>query len=78
MAKTQDPICPTCMQPAGDHGHLCVPVNLSDEMCDWCGSLIASHRHLCSNKVKEISHICNSCGRTAVNAEHLCKPEAIQ
>jgi hypothetical protein len=66
------------MKPAGEHGHLCIPPDSRDETCDWCGSLIPNHRHLCSAKVREIAYICNSCGRTAVAAEYLCKPEKIK
>lgn len=78
MDKAHDHACPTCMQSAGEHGHLCVPVNEKDETCDWCGSLIPSQRHLCNGKVREISFVCNSCGRTAVSADLLCKPEKIK
>ena len=70
--------CPTCKQPTTPAGHLCVPTTKKDTTCDWCGALIADERHLCSKKVKELSYICNSCGRTAVSAEHLCKPQKIQ
>jgi len=76
MAK--EPVCPTCLKPAGEHGHLCLPKDRRDETCDWCGSMIPNQRHLCSGKVKQLTYICNSCGRTAVAAEHLCKPEKIQ
>jgi hypothetical protein len=78
MAKANEPACPACLRPAGEHGHLCVPLNVKDETCDWCGSLIPNQRHLYSDKVREISFICNSCGRTAVSADHLCKPEKIK
>ncbi len=70
--------CPTCQGKTGDHGHLCVPVSRHDEKCDWCGSLIPNERHLCNEKIKELSYICNSCGRTAVNAEYLCNPKKIK
>jgi len=70
-------VCPTCMQPTGEHGHLCVPVHSHDEKCDWCGALIPDERHLCDTKVRELAYICNSCGRTAVSAEHLCNPVRI-
>ncbi len=70
--------CPTCQGTINEKGHLCVPVEKNDEKCDWCGSLIPNARHLCSAKVKELSYICNSCGRTAVDADHLCHPEKIQ
>ncbi len=69
--------CPTCNQSTGREGHLCVPVKLEDNQCDWCGSLLLNQRHLCHDKVKELSFICNSCGRTAVQAELLCKPQKI-
>jgi hypothetical protein len=78
MHKPHESVCPTCLKPAGPHGHLCVPAAATDETCDWCGSLIPNQRHLCSDKVKEIAYICNSCGRTAVDPEHLCRPETIR
>jgi len=78
MPETQGKKCPTCHEDIGEVGHLCVPVNKKDEKCDWCGALITNHRHLCCGKVKELAYICNSCGRTAVSAEHLCKPEKIK
>jgi len=71
-------LCPTCQQEVADEGHLCVPVGKRDEKCNWCGSLIANERHLCSAKVRELAYICNSCGRTAVSEKHLCKPEKIR
>lgn len=70
--------CPTCGKDAGDHGHMCVPRKFDETKCDWCGSLIPDERHLCSDKVKELSYICNSCGRTAVKEEYLCMPEKIK
>lgn len=69
--------CPTCLQTTGKDGHLCMPEKATDEKCDWCGSLIPDKRHLCNKKVKEISYVCNSCGRSAVNPEYLCKPQKI-
>ena len=70
--------CPTCEQPAGEKGHMCVPVGEKDKKCDWCGALIPDERHICSDKIKELSYICNSCGRTAVKAEYLCNPRKIK
>jgi len=70
--------CPTCGKEAGEHGHMCVPHKFDETRCDWCESLIPDARHLCSDKVKELSYICNSCGRTAVKDEYLCKPEKIK
>jgi flavin-binding protein dodecin len=70
--------CPTCQQPVGDAGHMCVPVTRKDKTCDWCGALIPDERHLCDEKIKELSYICNSCGRTAVKAEYLCSPRKIK
>ena len=69
--------CPTCHQ-ATQEDHLCVPVSKKDKKCDWCGSLIVNERHLCQDKIKNLSYICNSCGRTAVQAEHLCHPQKIR
>ncbi|MEI8176540.1 MAG: dodecin domain-containing protein [Candidatus Omnitrophota bacterium] len=66
--------CPTCLQPAGEAGHLCAPISGKDKKCDWCGSIFPDARHLCNEKVKELAYICNTCGRTAVKAEHLCNP----
>lgn len=77
-SETTQHSCPTCQGAVGPQGHLCVPATKRDEKCDWCGALIANPRHLCSEKVKELSYICNSCGRTAVAAEHLCRPEKIK
>ncbi|MGA1825152.1 MAG: pyridoxamine 5'-phosphate oxidase family protein [bacterium] len=74
----QGTICPTCLENGGDSGHLCVPVDKKDETCSWCGSLIVNERHVCNEKVKELAYICNSCGRTAVRADHLCKPKKIE
>ena len=71
-------VCPTCMESTGEHGHLCVPGSHHDEKCEWCGALIPDERHLCNDKVKELSYICNSCGRTAVSAEYLCNPKKIK
>ena len=51
-------VCPTCGKEVGEQGHMCVPMKQSDEKCDWCGSLIPDARHLCSEKVKELSYIC--------------------
>jgi len=71
--KTEN-ICPTCLQPTGEEGHMCIPISKEDTKCDWCGSLIVNERHLCNEKIKEVAYICNSCGRTAVKAEYLCHP----
>ena len=76
--KTEEHVCPTCLQPTGEAGHLCVPVNREDQRCEWCGALIADERHLCSGKIKDLSYICNSCCRTAVSPEYLCSPEKIE
>ena len=66
------------MQPAGPDGHACVPFTQNDKKCEWCGALIAEEKHLCDEKIKEISYICNSCGRTAVKEEDLCSPKKIK
>lgn len=71
-------ICKTCLQPTGEEGHMCVPVTKKDKRCDWCGALIADKRHLCNDKIKDLSYICNTCGRTAVRAEDLCSPKQIE
>jgi len=76
--KKEHICCPTCLQPTGEDGHLCVPVTKEDTRCEWCGALIVDERHLCNEKVKKISYICNSCGRTAVKAEQLCNPKKIK
>jgi len=76
--KNMANICPTCMQPAGESGHLCVPVTQKDKKCQWCGALIVDQRHLCNSKIKDLAYICSSCGRTAVKAEHLCHPVKIK
>lgn len=70
-------VCPTCLQFTGKGGHLCIPVTKEDELCHWCGALVADERHLCNDKVKELSYICTTCGRTAVSAEYLCEPKKI-
>jgi hypothetical protein len=70
--------CPTCLEPAGPEGHLCVPTSKKDEKCDWCGAMIPDQRHLCNEKVKQLTYVCNSCGRTAIKPEYLCKPKKIQ
>lgn len=77
MADETGKTCPTCKQRAKEHGHLCVPATKKDEKCNWCGSLILNERHLCKDKVQELSYICNSCGRAAVSADYLCKPSKI-
>ena len=83
LEKTEKPaakpenFCPTCNQPVGEDGHMCVPVTKEDKKCDWCGALIPNERHLCDPKIKDLSYICNSCGRTAVKAEQLCNPQKI-
>ena len=69
--------CATCGDGTCAAGHMCTPVDLADEECDWCGSLIVNERHMCKGKLPEVAYICNSCGRTAVSAEYLCKPEKI-
>ena len=70
--------CPTCHQHVSEHGHMCVPLSHEDQTCEWCGALIPNQRHLCNEKIKDISYICNSCGRTAVKAEYLCNPVKIE
>ena len=77
-SEKSEHICPTCLQPTGEAGHMCVPVTKEDEKCDWCGALIVNERHLCNEKINDITYICNSCGRTAVNAEHLCHPKKLK
>ncbi len=69
--------CPTCKKGTAGEGHMCIPLDASDKKCSWCGAVIPNERHLCNQKVKELSYICNSCGRTAVSAEHLCDPREI-
>jgi hypothetical protein len=76
-AKKEEHECPTCGKDSCPEGHLCVPVNLKDTKCEWCGALIPNERHLCSQKAKETAYICNSCGRTAVEAKYLCQPQRI-
>ncbi|MFH1062190.1 MAG: pyridoxamine 5'-phosphate oxidase family protein [Candidatus Omnitrophota bacterium] len=76
--KVKTDTCPTCLQTAGDSGHMCVPSTKKDEKCNWCGAMIPTERHLCNEKVKKLAYICNSCGRTAVKAEYLCKPKKIE
>ena len=78
MAAEHKHMCPTCGQQTGEHGHMCVPVEREDQRCDWCGALIVSQRHVCSDKVAELSYVCNSCGRTAVSADQLCHPQRIE
>ncbi|HOW35052.1 MAG TPA: hypothetical protein PL155_01365 [Candidatus Omnitrophota bacterium] len=77
-AKKTSHHCPTCRQTTTKDGHLCVPIMRGDAQCDWCGSLIADQRHLCNDKIRELSYICNSCGRTAVSAAHLCSPQKVR
>ncbi len=76
--KQEKENCPTCHQEAGEEGHLCVARTLSHKKCDWCGAFIPNARHLCGDKLKELSYICNSCGRTAVKPEFLCQPQKIK
>lgn len=71
-------LCPTCEQPTPEEGHMCMPVSRKDKKCDWCETLIMNQRHLCNEKMKALSFICNSCGRTAVKQEYLCKPQKIK
>ena len=78
MPENKGDKCPTCKKKINPAGHLCVPRTKKDHSCDWCGSLILNERHMCHDKIKELAYICNSCGRTAVQAEHLCKPTKIQ
>ncbi|MEW6534177.1 MAG: dodecin family protein [Candidatus Auribacterota bacterium] len=75
--SAEEKICPTCNEPVNAGGHMCSPKALDGETCDWCGVQIADERHLCGDKAKELSYICNSCGRTAVKAENLCDPKKI-
>lgn len=70
--------CPTCHKDAKESGHLCVPRTLSHKNCNWCGAFIPNARHLCNEKVRELTYICNSCGRTAVKPEFLCSPKRIK
>jgi len=78
MPEKKQFVCPTCHEPVGEAGHLCVPTSYHDKTCDWCGALIPNERHLCSQKVRKLTYICNSCGRTAVSADYLCKPQKIE
>jgi predicted nucleic acid-binding Zn ribbon protein len=81
MTKTKKALkekCPTCQKTTSESGHLCVPRTLSHKNCDWCGAFIPNARHLCKDKIKEVTYICNSCGRTAVKAEFLCQPKKIK
>jgi len=77
IKKQEKEKCPTCHKAAHNNGHLCVPRALSHKKCDWCGAFIPNARHLCADKLKDISYICNSCGRTAVRPEYLCHPEKV-
>ena len=70
--------CPTCKKPVGKDGHMCTPLDKKDKKCTWCGALIVNERHICNEKLQEISYVCNTCGRVAVNAEHLCDPKKIE
>ena len=78
QAKEVGHTCPTCGQHSGPDGHMCYPVSKEDKTCDWCGNVIPDERHLCDEKMKELTYICNSCGRTAVKAEYLCNPVIIK
>lgn len=69
--------CSTCHSEIKGSGHLCDPIEKEGDCCDWCGVQIVNPRHMCKNKVAEISYVCNSCGRTAVNPESLCIPDEI-
>ena len=70
--------CPTCGRSTPPEGHLCVPIAQENKKCDWCGASGEGQRHLCNNKMKEMSHVCDTCGRTAVKAEYLCNPKEIK
>ena len=78
MTESEKTKCSTCGIEVNESGHLCVPITKKDKTCDWCSSMIVNERHLCNQKVKELTYICNSCGRSAVDARHLCKPEKIK
>jgi len=70
--------CKTCGKTVTRTGHLCVPLKGEDQTCDWCGCLILDARHMCNDKIKDLSCICNSCGRLAVSPKHLCQPKKIK
>lgn len=70
-------ICPTCHKVITGSGHMCSPLHSDAEQCEWCGETVADARHLCSDKTKELTYICNSCGRTAISSESLCDPKKI-
>lgn len=70
-------ICPTCKKET-EKGHACVPLSDKDHKCEWCGSLVLEHRHLCKEKIKDLSYICNSCGRAAVDPSLLCDPKKVE
>jgi len=68
--------CATCGKESRG-GHLCSPIENTNDKCDWCGSMILNRRHVCKEKVSELAYICNSCGRLAVRPEDLCNPSEI-
>lgn len=76
VEEERENICPTCLRPVGEEGHLCSPIR-KDQKCEWCGAIIVNQRHLCEDKLKEVSYICNSCGRTAIRPDFLCNPKEV-
>jgi flavin-binding protein dodecin len=78
LPQEKQQVCSNCLVSTSGEGHLCVPTKRKDKKCQWCGALIVDQRHLCNDKIKQLSYICNSCGRAAVKAEHLCHPKKIK
>ena len=70
--------CATCNKPTGKDGHMCVPLEKHDETCKWCGAMIMTERHMCNDKLQEVSYVCNTCGRVAIREDQLCNPKKIE
>ena len=71
-------ICPTCNKETGEDGHMCSLTGKMDSKCKYCGLVQVDEKHLCSDKIKEISHTCEYCGRVAINESLLCHPKKIE
>ena len=70
--------------PPGDAACFYHAGKLAVVACEACGRFLCglcdiefNARHLCAEKIRNLTYICNSCGRTAVKAEHLCNPVKI-
>ncbi|HME51711.1 MAG TPA: hypothetical protein VKM55_05800 [Candidatus Lokiarchaeia archaeon] len=69
--------CITCKK-EGPDVHLCNPEEQMKQFdCPYCGAKSVTNRHMCKDKVSNLTHVCLNCGRVSDQPDNLCYPVAL-